>query len=290
VPAAQLVAAVDVVAERAQQLAGRFAARRAYADLGAALGDDSVEACILCLPHYLHASAARQALGAGKHVLVEKPMALSLAETDEMIAAAEQAHRVLMVGQVLRFCQVNIEARERIREGAIGRPLHWVRRRVFYHRNDPPAPWSADPVQAGGWLLYGFGSHEIDMLLWLARCGVQEVHACGQRNNPHWCDVDELAVLMRLEGGSMASLNLSLNSHSAAWDQLVVGTEGSMFVDAQGLCVNGERTAAPLDLSQAFVRQLGEFVAAIGEGRQPEASGANVRRTMAVLERIRGCM
>ncbi len=254
VPAARLVAAVDTVAERAQSLTAQFGGQRTYTALDAALEDDDVEACILCLPHHLHASAAQQALQAGKHVLVEKPMALSLAEADGMIAAAEQAHRALMVGQVLRFCRNNQEARRWIHAGAIGRPLHWIRRRVSYHREYPQGPWSADPAQAGGWLLYGFGSHEFDMLLWLAGCGVAEVHAWGQRNNPHWRDIDELAALLRLEDSSTAVVNLSLNCHTVAWDQLVIGTAGSMLVDNKELDVNGQKIEAPMDLDQAFTR------------------------------------
>ena len=79
---------------------GKAARYRKFEDL---LADPNVEAVDLCVPSYLHAKLALQALAAGKHVLVEKPMALTGEECDDMIAASKKAGKVLMVAQVLRF-------------------------------------------------------------------------------------------------------------------------------------------------------------------------------------------
>ena len=96
-----------------------------------------VEAVHVCSIHKVHAEQVVAAARAGKHVLVEKPMALSVAECDRMIAACEDVPGVvLMVGQVMRHFPVNLRVRSLIQEGAIGEVGHMIRRR--YGNFDPP--------------------------------------------------------------------------------------------------------------------------------------------------------
>jgi len=190
-----------------------------------------------------------------------------------------------MVGQVLRFREANILARRLLQEGWIGQPHHLIRRRYHYTaRPYPPASWANDPQKAGGWVLYGFGSHEVDMILWLLDTQAEQVYAQGAKVNPYWQDYDEVAIQMRLASGPMATLNLSINCHAAAWDTIIVGDGGSMQVTHQEVVVNGKAMPAPMNPSGGFVPQLAEFVSAVHEGGEPEASGQDVRRTMLVLE------
>ena len=284
VQGARLVATVDIVPQRAEVLAAEYDAPQAYTAYQDALSDPAVGAVIICLPHHLHADVAMAAAEAGKHILCEKPMATTLAEVDGMIEAADAAGVRLMVGQVLRFREANILARRLLREGRIGQPHHLIRRRYHHIRSYPNAPWSKDPEKAGGWVLYGFGSHEVDMILWLLDGQAERVYAEGAKVNPHWQDYDEVAIQMRLDNGVMATLNLSINCHTAAWDTIIVGDEGSMLVTGEEVVVNGEATPAPMNPSGGFVPQLAEFVSAVRQGREPEASGRDVRRTMAALE------
>src|SRR5262245_54017058 len=88
---------------RARASARRYRAVAAYGDYGEASGDDHADSVIVCTPHDRHLADVRLALDAGKHVLVEKPIARTLAETDEMIAAASAAGRVLMVAEQFHF-------------------------------------------------------------------------------------------------------------------------------------------------------------------------------------------
>ena len=110
--------------------------------------DPSVEAVDLCTPSYLHASQAIAALEAGKHVLVEKPMALSGEDCDRMIAAARAAGRVLMVAQVLRFWPDYAAARKIVRSGQLGP----VRHAFFYRKCAAPgwSKWMHDKARSGG--------------------------------------------------------------------------------------------------------------------------------------------
>ena len=125
-----------------------FGAAARYRTAAELIADPSVEAVDLCTPTYLHKPLALQALAAGKHVLVEKPMALSKQDCYSMIEAARDAGRVLMVAQVLRFFPEYAMAREMVRQGAMGS----VRAATFRRRCAAPAwgRWLADPALSGG--------------------------------------------------------------------------------------------------------------------------------------------
>lgn len=112
------------------------------------IGDDRVEAVDICTPTFLHKDLALQALAAGKHVLVEKPMALNIADCEAMIEGARAAGRVLMVAQVLRFFPEYAVARAKVRSGELGR----VRAATFRRRCAAPAwgRWLQDPSRSGG--------------------------------------------------------------------------------------------------------------------------------------------
>lgn len=277
---ARPVAMVDIDETRARQYAREYGADRYHRDIADALTYD-IDAVIICLPHYLHVAAAIAAARGRKHILTEKPMAIALKEADDMIEAAQRNKVRLMVGQVLRFRRANIEAKKLIKEGKIGEPTNIIRRRLSRSR-EFHSEWARDPAKAGGWVLYGYGSHEVDMMLWLFDTHAKRVYAQARKSNPYWDDYDEISIQMELANGMMATLNHSLNCAAGAWDTLIMGTGGSMYITNQRIAINGEKMDIPM--GPAMEAQLKEFIDAIREAREPEASGANVRKTMQALE------
>lgn len=141
-----------------------FSGLRQYSDALLAARDPEVEAVDICLPTHLHASVAIEALRAGKHVLVEKPMALTRAEADRMIEEADKAGRILMVAQVLRFYPSYVTLREALKAGKLGA----VRSALFRRRCAAPAwsVWMGDPARSGGGV-FDLLIHDIDMCLHL---------------------------------------------------------------------------------------------------------------------------
>lgn len=283
VAGARTVAVCDINEEAARAVAAEYGVEKVFTDWREVIEDDAVDAVAVLLPHHLHRDVTVAAAEAGKHVLCEKPMAVSLQQADDMIAAAETAGVVLMIGQILRFRPVNIRARELIREGAIGKVRNVLRRRMGKSDGFRSA-WASDPDEAGGWVLYGFGSHEVDMILWLNDAEALTVYAQARRNNDYWNDFDELTVQMGLSSDAMATYQHSLNTPFGAWDCMVIGTDGAMSVETERIRLGDEVIEAPLDSPAAWRAQIGEFVRAVLEGDEPEASGRNVRRTMAALE------
>jgi predicted dehydrogenase len=139
------------------------------ADLGAEVSRDweatvaapDVDVVDICLPTPLHRPVAERALAAGKHVLLEKPIALSLEDADAIGAAAADAGRVLMVGHVLRYMPEIVELRRRLATGELGRPLAATALRL----SAPPDwnAWMTDPAKSGG-VLVDMMIHDFDIL------------------------------------------------------------------------------------------------------------------------------
>jgi len=136
-----------------------FSALRKYRSLDEILADRDVEAVDICLPTFLHAAAATQALRAGKHVLCEKPMALDGDDADAMIVEAERSGRILMVAQVLRFFPAYRELSRLVKSGALGQ----VRSALFRRRTAVPAwgPWELDKKKSGGGV-FDLLIHDVD--------------------------------------------------------------------------------------------------------------------------------
>jgi len=284
VPELNPIATCDIARDRAEAFADEYGAAKVYTDYEQLAADPDVQAVSICLPHHLHRAPTVACARGGKHVLCEKPMETALADADAMIAAAQDAGTVLMIGQVLRFRNANRKAKQLIADGAVGKPMNILRRRYGLLKEYARAPWSADPQVAGGWVLYGYGSHEVDAILWLLDAGADTVFAQANMNNPHWCDYDEIAIQMRLSNGAIATQQHTVNCPFGAWDCIVIGDEGAMRIDNGSVTVGDEQIDAPLQKDGGMREQLEEFACAISQGREPQASGANVRRTMVALE------
>ncbi len=133
-------------------------------DLDAVLRDPDVDAVDICLPTPMHREATEAAFAAGKHVLLEKPIALSLEDADAIVAAAERSGRIFMVGLVLRFWPEYVELQRRLADGELGRPLSFSALRL-----SPPADWNTwmgDPRQSGG-VPVDLLIHDFDQMNWL---------------------------------------------------------------------------------------------------------------------------
>ncbi len=141
-----------------------FSAVTKFADWHDLLDDPRVDAVDICLPTYLHVEAALLALEAGKHVLVEKPMALDAAQCDAILNAASRSKQILMVAQVLRFWPEYVALREFLQAGGVGRVLEVA----FFRRCGLPdwSAWLSDESRSGGAIL-DLLVHDIDQALHL---------------------------------------------------------------------------------------------------------------------------
>lgn len=169
----KLVAIVDINEQAAHKIGP--AGVKVYTDYHELFRQSVPDAVVVALPHHLHKDVTIAALKAGAHVYVEKPMAMSVIECDQMIAAAEKYHRVLFVGHTQRYFPENIAAREMIHAGKIGE-LVWAQDLdIGYYGWKNRKPWHLDPRQGGGGLLPNRGVHQIDRLQFFFDSSVERV-------------------------------------------------------------------------------------------------------------------
>jgi predicted dehydrogenase len=277
-------AVFDIEPERARAAAAEFGGR-ICATLEELLADEDVQAVHVCTPHAVHAEQVIAAAHAGKHVLVEKPMALSVADCDRMLDACRQAGRVLMVGQVLRYWPGHRQARRLIAAGRIGRVDHMMRRRYSLFAPSGQRSWYADPQIGGNCVLYAFGSHEYDFLHWLIDSPVVRVYARGTESAARYRgQKDSFTTVMTHASGTVSVLSQSVSSHAGAWDQHVVGSGGSLFLTPQKLMIDGEEVDLEGLPAEGMERQIAEFAACCLHGGTPDASGDSARHTYAIIE------
>ena len=261
--------------------------------LDALLRRDDVDLVVLALPHRLHADAAIQALQAGKHVLVEKPMAMSVEECDRMLAAAQSAGRLLTVGLTHHFHPVPAAARDLIRSGRLGR-LVWATETQYSQRRLGSNPaWLFERSEGGGQLLAN-GVHFIDRLMMLAGSPVVAAKALvGSFFNAYPSDDGILAYFQFANG---AAGTLALTGHfSGASTSLAqaVCTKGMLRYGKELEATDPDRPDAeayqvvPVPPANGFVRQLQNVTTAIrGEGvlEVPGAWGRDVMRALFACE------
>jgi len=280
----QAVAMGDNLPQRAQAYAKEFGADKAYSDIDQLLADPQVQAVHVCLPHDLHHAVCIAAASAGKHILVEKPIALSTADAEEMIAAANANNVQFMVGHVLRFRSVNQQARQIIADGRIGKPISVVRRRMGHMQHETVPAWHADPKHMGNFAIYGFGTHEVDTILWTLDTQARRAFSAGRVADPVWGNEDEVLTILELANGAIASYTQSLNARQGAHDCIFIGTEGSLSVGHTQLDLSGEIIEVEPDAGHGMHAQIHEFARACIEDREPMCSARDCMRTQRTLD------
>ena len=286
---AKLVAIASTRGERGSELAGELGVRScSYGELFAS---DDIDAVVVAARSIDHSRVAVEALAGGKHVLLEKPGATTLADHDTLVAEAERRHaQVVQVGYHRRYDEGFVEAARLVQEGRVGRPLI-----VLTTSRDIRTPEPEDPNPAGGFLV-DMASHDYDTACWMLGQEPETVHVERQVSvYPELealDDVDNAVVTVRFDGGGIAVTHVSRTcpwGHDVRLE--VVGDEGSVFLgtDVSGAGVStvtgADAHGFPADYRElfagAYVAELQAFVDAC-TGAGPRGPGlAEDRRAVA---------
>jgi predicted dehydrogenase len=286
----RVVVACDSSPENARRRADETGAAACF-DYHEALAREEVEAVDLCLPHDLHEPVARAAAAVGKHVLVEKPIARSLAEADRMIAACAAAGVHLMVAHCQRFSADRQTAKRRVEEGAIGR-IYLMRTDHNQWVDYASGHWINDPEKLGGGSIAGSGVHHLDTLRWF--CGdVARVSARLTRSGLTARTAEDGGiVLLEHAGGAVSELALSWTTQRFPWYESfwIYGTEGvihnvgglQMF---RGKARQGEFERVPTDHDDAggFREEIRHFLTCVRTGERPRMPGEEARAALELV-------
>lgn len=291
---AELVAVCGRELGKAEALAGGSGAR-AYAELDAFLGDPAVELVYVATPTHLHPEHAIAAVEAGKHVLVEKPMALSIDDAEAMAAAARSAGVRLGVGFHLRHHPVHRAMRELIGSDDVGAASLAQAMWGFYSADWSRDSWKMDPERAGSGSLAGLGVHMIDLLGYLVGREVREVSAFSDGPEEGYPVEFLTAGLLRFEGGTFAQLVSSRRLRHTD-DDVTVYCEnarlrgvGTVTTEPEGvleLRTEAGDEVRELPLRDLYALEAESCSAAVREDRDFEASAADGVASVVILQAL----
>ncbi len=280
-PGSRLVAVARGRAELARDFAARHGAARWHADWRNLVEDPEIDAVYVATPVRLHAEQTIAAARAGKHVLCEKPMALSVPECERMIAAARKSGVQLGIAYYRHLYPAVRRLRELLAGGEIGRPV--LAHVQSFERFDPapghPRAWLLLKSEAGGGPMMDFGCHRIEILLDLLG-PAREVRGSLSNVAFHAREVEDTCTAhFRFESGATAVLSVSHAARESRDSFEIYGSEGSARVPVlnQGritiVTPAGTREEAHPPHANLHQPLIEDFVAAVGENRPPAVTG-----------------
>lgn len=267
VASVSLSAVYDPVSERATRVAKAYEAEVA-GSAHAIFARNDIEAVVIATPTDTHHQLTLMAANAGKHILLEKPAGLTLAELDEMQQVCREAGVMLLVGQSLRFDHIARSLHEAVEEGDLGQLalFHWVSNIAR------PWPggwggWQADRARSGGMAVH-LGIHSIDLAIWLTGSQPARVYAQGMNLAAPALDVnDYLHMNVRFENGMNALLEIHSSLRGAGnryQEVFMLGTQGQAqwrLSDDRLLLADGGARFTGADASESMRLQMIHFAA-----------------------------
>jgi predicted dehydrogenase len=265
-----------------------------------------VDAVVIATPHSTHLSLALLAAAAGKHVYLEKPMALDVAECDQIIAACRRAGVQLTVAKQTRHMEMSMRAKQYIDEGRIGeilflRPMSVTPGSGFVN---VPQSWPSDPREGDAFL--DWGAHACDAIRWFTGAEPVRVYADYENFTGLPLESPTAMVQIRLSSKAIAQVLLCYEIGPSGFgtrrnnQYQIVGTEGSIFWDLDRIELwTGEREELVWELPSWTLpdfkprdprrigntaRQLDDFIAALQNGRAPQITGEDGRAAIEMTQ------
>jgi UDP-N-acetyl-2-amino-2-deoxyglucuronate dehydrogenase len=307
-PAARLMAVTDVEPEYAEAIAKAHGAA-VEPDLDALLARQDIDVVSVCVPSGLHADVGTKAAMAGKHLVVEKPIDVTLEAADRLIGAAHTAGVALTVISQHRFDPGLVELRRLLGDGALGRLVlgeastKWYRTQAYYDS----AAWRGTRALDGGSLM-NQGIHYVDLLLWCMGPVAEVTAVCSTQ--AHQIEVEDTALaIVKFTSGAVGTIVTSTAVIPGFAQRLeITGTDGTVVVE-DGAIVRGAsgarpgpapgpatEPAAPADPATAadpaalatsgHAAQIADLLAAIEENRAPSVTGEDGRDALEIVTAV----
>lgn len=295
---AELVALCDSTHPELDTITAKYQVKRAYRDWKEMLAEGGFNAVSICTPPFLHCEMSVEALRRGYHVLVEKPMAIGLAECDQMIEAAHQSQTLLMVSHNQRFIPAHQLAKAILDSGELGRP--YLIHGVFGHSGpevwSPTQTWYFQRERAGQGVIADLGYHKFDIVCWISGQNLVQIGAFSNTFEKATILEDSAVFFFQLSGGMLGTLQVSWvfrpdweNSLTLRCEHGVIHipTEATAPVrviklDNLGRVVKSEHLFETQDISGWF-GAVQAFVTAIQTGGPSPVTGTDGRAILAAV-------
>ena len=295
-PKTQLWSVLSRSQDRASNFASKFgliSPTPTYTNLAELLRDPNVHAVIVASPDRLHAEQVVACAEAGKHVLLEKPMATSLAECDQMIQACQNNDVVLAMAYHLRWHAGHRKVQSMVQSGEIGKLRHCRTHWTFAAQDD--SNWRSAPETSRWWSLAANGTHCLDLTRWMfspSEGEIVDVRTIISRSKFKSRHDETALVMLQFESGATAEICVSVQFSSESRIE-IYGDSGSIRMEStMGRHGRGEifhddlsRGAKSLFFEPAnpFHGELNDFIESIETRRSPEVNAAEGRRNVELL-------
>ena len=312
---AVMTAVTDVYLPLAEMRAREYGIPTVYKTVEELVNDDAIDAVVIGVPNKYHAPIAIQALRAGKHVVLEKPMASNAEEARQIVKVQRETGKILMVPHQMRWDSLNMQVKEQAANGEFGRIYNaktgWMRRKGI----PGWGTWFTQKAESGGGPLIDIGVHMLDLALYLmgnpkpvsvygstyAEFGPRK-RGIGTWGTPNWngfYDVEDLATaLIKMEDGSTLTLDVSWAVHGdlennggfvhlngSEGGAVIRGNKGKLFLEKYGRAVDVELEPNP-KAENARVLMFRHFVECVREGKQPISNALTGYTNNLILEAI----
>ena len=283
----EILAAMATTLDKANGVADKYSIPNRFDNYDQMLGLSDLDAVILATPTQIHAEQGLKAMAAGKHVLIEIPMADTLADSEALVAKQKETGLVAMAGHVRRFNPSHQWVHNKIIAGELSVQQMDIQT-YFFRRTNMNA--KGEPRSWTDHLLWHHACHSIDLFRYQAGEEVTEVHAIQGPTHPELGIAMDMSILMKTETGKLCTLSLSFNNN---------GPLGSYF---RYICDNGTYIASYDDLYDGHNNQIDvsdvdvslngielidrEFVSAILEDREPNSSLEQCLPAMRIMHEI----
>ena len=230
---AELIAVMEVTAENAERLRAKFGAKRAYTSDEALLKDPEIDAVYIASPVILHARQAKLAADCGKHILLEKPLALTAAEAQEVVSYCESKGVKIAAGFMMRYGAYVQAMKQAIAQGKIGQLVSCSALLTCWYP-DMPGAWRQQKKNSGGGSLMDMGVHCIDLIQYVTGSRVKQVAAMHDTQTFSYEVEDASTVLLRLENGAICTVqsNFNIPDEASKWRLEFFGTRGRLLGDS----------------------------------------------------------
>jgi predicted dehydrogenase len=303
----QIVAVEDVSEEITKSVAQKYGVQTTYTDEDELLRDDAIDAVYIGTPAHVHTDQVRKAADAGKHILCEKPLAISVRETEKIIDYCGAKGVTLQVGFMMRYHGYHIRAKEMIDNGDLGDPVMGRGQLTCWF---PPMEgvWRQDPSRGGGGALMDMAIHTVDILRYLF--GEVETVSSFNGTLTHGYGVEDSGViLLKFKTGAYGVCDSFFNiPDDAAKGVLeVYGTRGSLMAEGTISQVAGGRMMAYLqqsdkgydaqqersgikpaevksELKNMYLAEVEDFIDAVEKKRRPMNSGEEALRNYQIIQ------
>jgi predicted dehydrogenase len=305
VPEAEVVAVYSRSEERLGRFAAKYGIGQRFTDLKRCIRESGCEVVDVCLPNFLHHGAVLAAAEAGKHVIVEKPLAMNLQEADEMILACEKRGVKLMYAEELCFAPKYERVRKLVSENAVG-PVYMLKQSEKH--SGPHSDWFYDVNQSGGGVMMDMGCHGLAWFRWMlgGHPKVLSVYATMNTflHKERTRGEDNSVTMVEFENGVVGVCENSWARHGGMDDRVeVYGTGGSIYADLfqgnaaltysekgygyamekAGSTQGWTFTVFEEAFNQGYPQELKHFVECVRENKRPLVSGEDGRAVLEML-------